>query len=112
MQFIRRAVVGWVPLRGRSISQGFAVHDDFADAPADEGAISGGMDFVGDPIAGLHHVLGPSDMDGHVLTDAFTEAGRKVESVDLVLSRQSAESFLSEDEEQQIKDKLKGWGYL
>jgi predicted AlkP superfamily phosphohydrolase/phosphomutase len=54
----------------------------------------------------------PSDMDGRVLTDAFAEADREVESVDLVLSRQSSESFLSEDEEQQIKDKLKGWGYL
>jgi predicted AlkP superfamily phosphohydrolase/phosphomutase len=54
----------------------------------------------------------PSDMDGQVLTEAFAEKDREVESVDLVLSRQSAESFLSEDEEQQIKDKLKGWGYL
>lgn len=53
----------------------------------------------------------PSDMDGEVLTDMFEET-RQVESVDLALDRQSADSFLSEDEEQQIKDKLKGWGYL
>jgi predicted AlkP superfamily phosphohydrolase/phosphomutase len=54
----------------------------------------------------------PTDMDGRVLTEIFTEGGRNVESVDLALDRQSQESYLSEDEEQQIKDKLKGWGYL
>jgi predicted AlkP superfamily phosphohydrolase/phosphomutase len=54
----------------------------------------------------------PSDMDGHVLTEVFADGSREVESVDLALSRQSAESFLSQDEEQQIKEKLKGWGYL
>lgn len=53
----------------------------------------------------------PSEMDGRVLTEIFTD-GREVTSADMALSRQSAESFLSEDEEQQIKDKLKGWGYL
>jgi predicted AlkP superfamily phosphohydrolase/phosphomutase len=53
----------------------------------------------------------PADMDGKVLQDIF-EQPRDVESVDLALSRQSADSFLSEDEEQLIKDKLKGWGYL
>ncbi len=53
----------------------------------------------------------PSDMDGHVLTELFDEE-REVAFVDLGLNRKSAESFLSEDEEQQIKDKLKGWGYL
>ena len=54
----------------------------------------------------------PSEMDGKVLVDMFGDAGHKVESVDLEMARQSEESFLSEDEEQQIKDKLKGWGYL
>jgi predicted AlkP superfamily phosphohydrolase/phosphomutase len=54
----------------------------------------------------------PSDMDGHSLTEIFTERVRAVESVDLSLSRQSDENYLSEDEEQQIKEKLKGWGYL
>ena len=54
----------------------------------------------------------PSNMDGHVLTELFVEQERAVESVDLSLSRQSGESYLSEDEEQQIKEKLKGWGYL
>lgn len=53
----------------------------------------------------------PSDMDGTVLKDVF-EASREVESVDLTLERQSAENYLSEDEEQLIKDKLKGWGYM
>jgi predicted AlkP superfamily phosphohydrolase/phosphomutase len=53
----------------------------------------------------------PDDMDGRVLTDIFT-TNRAVESVELDLSRQTAESFLSEDEEQLIKDKLKGWGYM
>jgi predicted AlkP superfamily phosphohydrolase/phosphomutase len=54
----------------------------------------------------------PSDMDGHVLTEIFLEREREVASVDLALSRQSEENYLSEDEEQQIKEKLKGWGYL
>ncbi|MGH2449029.1 MAG: alkaline phosphatase family protein, partial [Chloroflexota bacterium] len=54
----------------------------------------------------------PSDMDGQVLSSAFKDEARQVESVDLALARQSSESYLSEDEEQQIKDKLKGWGYL
>jgi predicted AlkP superfamily phosphohydrolase/phosphomutase len=53
----------------------------------------------------------PSDMDGRVLTELFTD-GRDVSSVDLTLAKQSDESYLSADEEQQIKDKLKGWGYL
>lgn len=53
----------------------------------------------------------PTDMDGRVLTEIF-EGSREVESVDMVLGRRSADSFLSEDEEQQIKEKLKGWGYL
>src|SRR5207253_732467 len=53
----------------------------------------------------------PGDMDGRVLTDIFSTE-RTVESVDLDLSKQSSESFLSEDEEQLIKDKLKGWGYM
>jgi predicted AlkP superfamily phosphohydrolase/phosphomutase len=53
----------------------------------------------------------PGDMDGRVLAEIFT-GEREVESVDLTLSKQSAESFLSEDEEQLIKDKLKGWGYM
>jgi arylsulfatase A-like enzyme len=54
----------------------------------------------------------PSDMDGHVLSEVFVDQDRAVESVDLALSRQSTEEYLSEDEEQQIKEKLKGWGYL
>jgi predicted AlkP superfamily phosphohydrolase/phosphomutase len=61
------------------------------------------------------HAMGlpvPTDMDGHVLTEAFTDEERAVASVELRLSRQSEESFLSEDEELQIKEKLKGWGYL
>jgi hypothetical protein len=53
----------------------------------------------------------PADMDGRVLTEMFAD-GRAVESVELALARSSEQSFLSEDEEQQIKDKLKGWGYL
>jgi len=61
------------------------------------------------------HTMGlpvPADMDGRVLTEIFVEGGRKVESTDMSLSKQSEHDFLSEDEEQQIKDKLKGWGYL
>jgi len=54
----------------------------------------------------------PSDMDGHVLTEVFVDQDRAVQSVDLALSRQTTEEHLSEDEEQQIKEKLKGWGYL
>ncbi|GAC1624044.1 MAG: alkaline phosphatase family protein [Chloroflexota bacterium] len=54
----------------------------------------------------------PSDMDGRVLSGVFATDGRAVESVEMDLERQSADSFLSEDEEQQIKEKLKGWGYL
>jgi predicted AlkP superfamily phosphohydrolase/phosphomutase len=53
----------------------------------------------------------PADMDGRVLTEIFSDA-RAVDSVELALARSSDQSFLSEDEEQQIKDKLKGWGYL
>lgn len=53
----------------------------------------------------------PSDMDGRVLTEMFTD-GRTVESVEMELDRESEQSYLSADEEQQIKDKLKGWGYL
>ena len=54
----------------------------------------------------------PSDMDGHVLQEIFSDGDRAVESVDLDLSKKTSDSFLSEDEEQLIKDKLKGWGYL
>jgi predicted AlkP superfamily phosphohydrolase/phosphomutase len=54
----------------------------------------------------------PSDMDGLVLTEVFAERDRVVASVDLDLGRQSEQSYLSEDEERQIKEKLKGWGYL
>ncbi|MGI8969038.1 MAG: alkaline phosphatase family protein [Chloroflexota bacterium] len=54
----------------------------------------------------------PSDMDGRVLTDVFAGEAREIESVDLDLARQSESNYLSDDEEQQIKDKLKGWGYL
>lgn len=54
----------------------------------------------------------PSDMDGHVLLDIFRDKDRAVASVDLELDRQAAQDYLSEDEEQQIKEKLKGWGYL
>jgi predicted AlkP superfamily phosphohydrolase/phosphomutase len=53
----------------------------------------------------------PNDMDGKVLQDIY-EAAHAPESIDLDLERQSAESYLSEDEEQLIKDKLKGWGYM
>ena len=53
----------------------------------------------------------PDDMDGRVLAEIFSD-GRAVESVELALARSSEQSFLSDDEEQQIKDKLKGWGYL
>ena len=53
----------------------------------------------------------PADMDGQVLSDMFTD-DRAVEASDVLLDRQSDTSYLSEDEEQQIKDKLKGWGYL
>jgi predicted AlkP superfamily phosphohydrolase/phosphomutase len=54
----------------------------------------------------------PSDMDGQVLTELFAGQGREVVSVDLGLDRRSQESYLSDDEEEQIKEKLKGWGYL
>lgn len=54
----------------------------------------------------------PSDMDGRVLTQLFDGEGREVERVDLELARQSTQDFLSDEEEQQIKEKLKGWGYL
>jgi hypothetical protein len=51
-------------------------------------------------------------MDGQVLTGAFAGEDRDVDTVDLALARQSPDAYLSEDEEQQIKEKLKGWGYL
>lgn len=54
----------------------------------------------------------PSEMDGQVLTEIFADGDRAVESVELDLSKKTADSHLSEDEEQLIKDKLKGWGYL
>jgi predicted AlkP superfamily phosphohydrolase/phosphomutase len=54
----------------------------------------------------------PSDMDGYVLTELFTEREREVASVEMALSRHSEERNLSEGEEQLIKEKLKGWGYL
>jgi predicted AlkP superfamily phosphohydrolase/phosphomutase len=54
----------------------------------------------------------PSDMDGHVLTEIYTDREREIVSVDLAFGRQSDENYLSEDEELQIKEKLKGWGYL
>jgi predicted AlkP superfamily phosphohydrolase/phosphomutase len=54
----------------------------------------------------------PSDMDGQVMTDVFAAADRPVERVDMALARPGGDSFLSEDEEQLIKEKLKGWGYL
>lgn len=54
----------------------------------------------------------PSDMDGRVLTEIFNDSDRDVESVELDLTRKTADSYLSADEEQLIKDKLKGWGYL
>jgi predicted AlkP superfamily phosphohydrolase/phosphomutase len=53
----------------------------------------------------------PTEMDGRVLTEVFAES-RPVREVEMSLGRQSQESYLTEDEEQQIKDKLKGWGYL
>jgi predicted AlkP superfamily phosphohydrolase/phosphomutase len=61
------------------------------------------------------HAMGlgvPADMDGRVLTEIFNEGEREVEELDMVLTPQSTESFLSQDEENQIKEKLKGWGYL
>ena len=61
------------------------------------------------------HAMGlpvPRDMDGRVLTELFTEGTPAVETADVTLERRSADNFLSEDEEQQIKEKLKGWGYL
>jgi arylsulfatase A-like enzyme len=54
----------------------------------------------------------PSEMDGQVLTEIFADGDRVVESVELDLLKKTADSHLSEDEEQLIKDKLKGWGYL
>jgi predicted AlkP superfamily phosphohydrolase/phosphomutase len=54
----------------------------------------------------------PNDMDGRVLDEIFVDSDRTVESVDMDLSKKTADSYLSEDEEQLIKDKLKGWGYL
>jgi predicted AlkP superfamily phosphohydrolase/phosphomutase len=61
------------------------------------------------------HAMGlavPTDMDGRVLTDMWGPDGRPVETTDLELTRTTEETFLSEDEEEQIKEKLKGWGYL
>lgn len=61
------------------------------------------------------HTMGlpvSSDMDGVVLTDLYSDGKHEVETVELELARQSAEAFLSEDEEHLIKEKLKGWGYL
>jgi len=61
------------------------------------------------------HTMGlpvPAEMDGRVLAEIFVAGGRQVESTDMSLAKQSEQDFLSEDEEQQIKDKLKGWGYL
>lgn len=53
----------------------------------------------------------PADMDGHVLSDMFAD-DRAIEASDVLLDRQSDTNYLTEDEEQQIKEKLKGWGYL
>jgi predicted AlkP superfamily phosphohydrolase/phosphomutase len=80
----------------------------------EKGKILEGARLVDVPPTVLHamELPVPSDMDGQVLAEIFTERERAVESVDLVLSRQSAENYLSADEEQQIKEKLKGWGYL
>lgn len=61
------------------------------------------------------HTMGlpvPTDMDGKVLVDMYIGEHEEVETVDLDLERKSDQNFLSEDEEQLIKDKLKGWGYL
>jgi len=54
----------------------------------------------------------PSDMEGQVLTEIFLEPAREVASIELSLSPQSTENNLSQDEEELIKEKLKGWGYL
>jgi predicted AlkP superfamily phosphohydrolase/phosphomutase len=54
----------------------------------------------------------PTDFDGRVLAEMYGADSRPVESVELDLAQQSSDSFLTEDEEEQIKDKLKGWGYL
>lgn len=80
----------------------------------EQGKVLEGARLIDVPATVLHamELPVPSDMDGRVLTEIFAERGREVASVDLGLSRQSEENYLSEDEEEQIKEKLKGWGYL
>src|SRR5579884_826925 len=78
-----------------------------------KGKVIEGARLIDMPSSILHamELAVPSDMDGRVLQEMFT-GEREVTQVDMALSRQSSESYLSEDEEQQIKEKLKGWGYL
>jgi hypothetical protein len=47
-----------------------------------------------------------------VLTEIFTDQAHEVASIDLALDQGSGQNYLSEDEELQIKEKLRGWGYL
>jgi predicted AlkP superfamily phosphohydrolase/phosphomutase len=79
-----------------------------------QGKVLEGARLIDVPPTILHAMELPvsSDMDGNVLSDVFADSDRQVQSVDLTLSRQSTESHLSEEEEEQIKEKLKGWGYL
>jgi predicted AlkP superfamily phosphohydrolase/phosphomutase len=54
----------------------------------------------------------PAEMDGRVLRDIYSADQREVTTVDLAMARHSQENFLTDEEELQIKEKLKGWGYL
>jgi predicted AlkP superfamily phosphohydrolase/phosphomutase len=54
----------------------------------------------------------PAEMDGRVLTEIYASEKREVRSVEMAMARKSEDTYLTDEEEQQIKEKLKGWGYL
>ncbi|HZU14166.1 MAG TPA: alkaline phosphatase family protein [Chloroflexota bacterium] len=109
-------VVGQVPFD--ELQQVPGSHDEWGIFLAKGPGIAAGKEIEGaqliDVTPTVLHAMElavPADMDGRVLTDIFT-GEREIESVEIELARKSAESHLSEDEEQLIKDKLKGWGYM
>jgi hypothetical protein len=57
----------------------------------------------------------PQDLDGRVLSEAFgpeSPLARPVSySQDSVYKEETSESDLSDDELEEVQDKLRGWGY-
>lgn len=110
-------VIGQVPFD--ELQQVPGSHDEKGILLAKGPGLKAGVTLEGanliDTTPTILHAMGigvPGDMDGRVLAEMFEDSEREIETLDLVLSRQTSESFLTEDEEQQIKEKLKGWGYL